>query len=187
MEWGDPWSRPRWPTHKATWWTAHTMELSRQGKWFGSYQTDWCSAFKASCLAVVLTGILSALDLYPVMGLWRERAAPAGEIEIAFHHKGTLGFIPVQSFVSLWSPAGPWCRVQPCRRRPDRNVVTREQLSGHIWVCAHIQYNTQPKVLCVCVCRWWWLAWADEGLSTDGSNNDQIALVMETAQFVMAS
>lgn len=39
----------------------------------------------------------------------------------------------------------------------------------------------------VCVCRWWWLAWADEGLSTDGSNNDQIALVMETAQFVMAS
>lgn len=83
VEWRDPCGLPtcRHQT-EPLWCTFHTMEWKRQGKWFGSYWKHWSSPFKAVCLAKALTGLLTALDVRPVMSLWRARAALAGRLRL---------------------------------------------------------------------------------------------------------
>lgn len=70
------------PPNRAAWCTSLTMEWEREGKWFGCYLRGWSSHFKAVCRAEALTGLLSALDVRPVMSLWRMRAVLAGKLRL---------------------------------------------------------------------------------------------------------
>lgn len=191
MEWRDPRRRPicchqiELPSAPLTQWNG------REKGWFGSFLRGWSSCFKAMCLAEALTGLLSALDVHPVMSLWRMWAVLAGSLRL--HCTG------VETSKSVASTA-LWGSAQRCLSRLDWNVLTRKpqcdegtaavsRLDVHI----HAYYMTAEGSVDVCVCTSWGVScgrlvqikvWV---CVTDGSNNDQIALVMETAQFVMAS
>lgn len=77
------------PPNRAARCTSHTMEWRREGKRFGSYWKGCSSRFKAPRLAEALIGLLSALDVRPVMSLWRVRAVLAGRLRL--HGSGVDG------------------------------------------------------------------------------------------------
>lgn len=111
------------PPNRAAWCTSHTMEWEREGKWFGSYWRGWSSRFKAVCLAEALTGLLSALDVRPVMSLWRVRAVLAGRLRL---HCTGVGVRPSKETCKSVASTGLWCCTQGCSSRLDWNVLIRK-------------------------------------------------------------
>ena len=202
MEWRDPWRRPTCD-HQIEPPGAPLTQLNggREGKWFGSYLRGWSSRFKAVCLAEALTGLLSALDVRPVMSLWRVRAVLAGRLRLHCTGVGVRGLqrdLQVGGFNRIVVLHSALLRQAGLKRVDPKAAMWRG--SGccvtfrHTYTLIHTYIYIYPSGRCcgcVCVCVCVSCGWLEQMkvwvCITDGGNNDQIALVMETAQFVMAS